>query len=301
MTKILISGGSGLLGSNLTKILELRGHEVSWLSRNPKKTAQKSFYWNPATGEIDPDSVLHTECIIHLAGAGVADKRWTESYKKEILNSRIQSTELLFNTLNKHSHKVNTFLAASAVGFYGNHPEPHTTELAEKGDTFLADVCEAWEMESMRMGSIGIRTGIIRIGIILSKNGGFLKEVSFPAKYGFAAALGNGNMLTPWIDIDDLSRMFLFLLENKQLDGIFNGVSPNPASNKDLTRLICQTLGRPFLLPGVPEFALKILFGEITPMLLANQNISAAKILQTGFKFIYPQAKDSVVHQLRGK
>jgi uncharacterized protein (TIGR01777 family) len=301
MTKILISGGSGLLGSNLTKILELRGHEVSWLSRNPKEISQKAFYWNPATGEIDPESVRHAECIIHLAGAGVADKRWTAEYKKEILHSRIQSTELLFNTLKQHSHQVQTFLSASAVGYYGNHPAPQTTELEAKGNTFLADVCEAWEMESMRMGSIGIRIGIIRIGIILSKNGGFLKEVSFPAKYGFAAALGNGKMLTPWIDIDDLSRMFLFLLENKQLQGIYNGVAPNPASNKELTSLICKALNRPFLLPGVPEFVLKVLFGEITPMLLANQDISAAKILQTGFKFMYPQANDSVVHQLKGK
>jgi uncharacterized protein len=294
MTKILITGGSGLLGSNLTKNLELLGHEVSWLSRNPKKNKQKSYFWDPEKGELDLAALKENEIIFHLAGAGVAEKRWTKAHKQEILDSRIQSTQLLFTSLKNNPNTIKTFIAASAVGFYGNNPPPNTLETSEPGSTFLADVCIKWEAESLNMQELGIRVGIVRIGIILSTKGGFIKELAPIVNLGLAAPLGNGNMQTPWIHINDLSRIFIYLAEHKNLSGIFNGVGPKTESNKKLTQLICKNLKRPFFLPGIPEFVLRILFGEIAPMLVANQAISSQKIENAGFQFQFKTAEEAV-------
>lgn len=301
MAKILISGGTGLIGSNLTKNLEMRGHEVIWLSRNPKKNTQASFFWNPTKGEIDLDCLRGTNCIINLAGTGVADKRWTPTYKEEILQSRISATQLLIKTIQNHPNQVSTFIGASAVGIYGNNPVARATEESEIGNTFLADVCAQWEHETLKAAPLGIRTLIVRIGIVLSKEGGFIKEMSAPAKFGFGAALGSGKMSTPWIHINDLSRIFIHLLEQHKLTGIYNGVSPYPETNKELVRIICKALKRPFWMPSVPEFMLKILVGEMAPMLLADQNISAKKIISSGFKFQFPNAQDAIMELLKKK
>jgi uncharacterized protein (TIGR01777 family) len=294
MTKILISGGSGLLGSNLTQFLQLGGHEVAWLSRNPKGMKQQSFYWNPEKGEIDIACLKGVSTIINLAGAGVADKRWTSAYKSEILNSRIEATSLLFKTLQDNVHQVGLFIGASAVGIYGNNPPKNCKEESPLGDTFLAEVCKAWENESLRVANLGIQTSIIRIGIVLSEKGGFIKEIAKPAYWGFGAALGNGKMTTPWIHIHDLSKMFAFLIENQKYQGVFNGVAPQPASNQDLTTLICKAIHRPQWLPPIPSFVLRPMLGEITPMLLANQDISCTKILEAGFQFQYPTAEQAI-------
>ncbi|MCF8253625.1 MAG: TIGR01777 family oxidoreductase [Bacteroidia bacterium] len=294
MTKILITGGSGLLGSNLTKNLELLGYEVSWLSRNPKKNKQKSYFWDPEKGDLDLTALKENEIIFHLAGAGVAEKRWTSAHKQEILESRIQSTQLLYKSLKENSHGIKTFIAASAVGFYGNNPPANTLESTKPGNTFLADVCIKWEAESLKIQDLGIRVGIVRIGIILSTQGGFIKELAPIVNLGLAAPLGNGNMQTPWIHINDLSKIFIYLAENKNLSGIFNGVGPKTESNKKLTQLICKNLHRPFFLPGIPEFVLRILFGEIAPMLVANQQISSQKIEDAGFQFQFKTAEEAV-------
>jgi len=294
MTKVLISGGSGLLGSNLTQFLELRGYKVAWLSRNPARTQQESFYWSPQKGEIDKNCLKDVTTIINLAGAGVADKRWTTSYKTEILESRTKATQLLHQTLEKNTHQVSSFISASAVGIYGNNPPIDCHEDSPLGDTFLADVCKAWEQESLKFQNLGIKTSIIRIGIILSKEGGFIKEIAKPAYFGFGAALGNGKMATPWIHINDLSQMFIFLMESKNHNGIFNGVAPLSATNLALTKYICKAINRPQWLPPVPAFVLRPMLGEITPMLLANQDISAKKIQAAGFKFQFNSAEDAV-------
>ncbi|MBP7512084.1 MAG: TIGR01777 family oxidoreductase [Bacteroidia bacterium] len=285
MTKILISGGSGMIGSNLTKNLQKQGHQVSWLSRNPKNGQVNQYFWNPKTGEIDPSSLLETEAIIHLAGAGVADKRWTNAYKKEILNSRVEGTELLYNALKKYPNKVKTFISASAVGIYGTHPELECDENAPIANNFLAQVCAQWEEKLEPITELGIRTPIVRIGIVLSRQGGFVKEIAQLAKFGLAAPLGNGKMITPWIHVEDLSGIFIHLLQNPSLTGIYNGVAPNPATNKELTKAICVALRRPLFLPPIPGFVLRILVGPIAPMLLSSQNVSCQKILKAGYQF----------------
>lgn len=295
MTKIVIAGGSGLVGKKLTQMLVGKGHEVAWLTRNGKaKSPIKLFEWDIKNQTIDKAVFDFAEVIINLAGAGVADKKWTDAYKKEIYDSRILSTQLLANALSANAHKVHTYVSASAIGIYGNNTSLNTSENTPAADTFLAKVCEDWEDAVKPIEKLGIRTGIIRVGVVLAKDGGFIKEVSTPINLFFGAALGSGEQQTSWIHIDDLCRMFIGLVENKNLSGVFNGVAPNPETNKKLTQLLAKQLGKPLILPNAPAFVIKLLFGEMGSMLLGSQHISAQKILDTGFTFQFPTAQKAM-------
>ncbi len=294
MTKIIISGGSGLVGSNLSKKLQKKGHEVFWLSRTPQKMQNAAYYWDPEKGEIDLACLDGTSAIIHLAGAGVADHKWTAAYKQTILQSRILGSQLLVRTLANNSHSIKTFIGASAVGIYGNQTPLDCKEDDILGDTFLAQVCKDWEKENEAITELGIRLCTVRIGIVLSSKGGFLKEIGNLANYGLAAPLGNGKMLTPWIHEDDLANLFIYLLENEKYQGVYNGVAPNCVSNANITKMIAKALHRPYFLPPVPAFVLKLMMGEMAGMLLANQAISAKKVLDSGFQFEYSDAKKAI-------
>lgn len=295
MTKIVIAGGSGLVGKKLTQLLVGKGHEVAWLTRNGKgKSPIKLFEWDVKNQTIDKAVFDFAEVIINLAGAGVADKKWTDAYKKEIYDSRILSTQLLANALSANAHKVHTYVSASAIGIYGNSTSLNTTENTPAATTFLAKVCKDWEDAVKPIEKLGIRTGIIRVGVVLAKDGGFIKEVSTPINLFFGAALGSGEQQTSWIHIDDLCRMFIALVENKSLSGVFNGVAPNPETNKKLTQLLAKQLGKPLILPNAPAFVIKLLFGEMGDMLLGSQHISAQKILDSGFTFQFPTAQKAI-------
>lgn len=295
MTNILISGGTGLVGSALSQLLTNAGYTVAHLSRNPEKSTYKAFKWDIANNYIDKEALQFAHAIINLAGAGVADKKWTNAYKKEIYDSRINSVKLLHQALSlEKNHNVKAFISASAIGIYGMQlPEP-TFENAPHGTNFLAKVCTNWELEVEKIETMGIRTAIIRVGIVLSKHGGFIPAIVKPAKFGFGAALGNGNMLTSWIHINDLCQMFKFALENQQFNGVYNGVAPNPVTNKAITKAICNAINRPMILPPVPAFALKLMLGEMANMILSSQNISCEKIIASGFKFSFTQATQAV-------
>jgi uncharacterized protein (TIGR01777 family) len=295
MTKIVIAGGSGLVGKKLTQMLVEKGHEVAWLTRNGKaKSPIKLFEWDIKNQTIDKAVFDFAEVFINLAGAGVADKKWTDAYKKEIYDSRILSTQLLANELAGKANKVHTYISASAIGIYGNNTALNTTENTTAADTFLAKVCEDWENAVKPIDKLGIRTGIIRVGVVLAKDGGFIKEVSTPINLFFGAALGSGEQQTSWIHIDDLCRMFIVLVENKSLSGVFNGVAPNPETNKKLTQLLAKQLDKPLILPNAPAFVIKLLFGEMGTMLLGSQHISAQKILDSGFTFQFPTAQKAM-------
>lgn len=295
MTNILISGGTGLVGSALSKILTQAGYTVAHLSRNPSKSKYKAFKWDIEKNYIDLDAITFADAIINLAGAGVADKSWTTAYKKEIYDSRINSTRLLYKALEQtKNHNVKAFVSASAIGIYGMQlPEP-TFEDAPHADNFLANVCTDWENEILKINNLNIRTAIIRVGIVLSKDGGFIPAIVKPAKFGFGAPLGNGNMLTSWIHITDLCNLFKFAVEQPAVSGIYNGVAPNPVTNKAITKAICKAINRPMLLPPVPGFALKIMLGEMANMILSSQNISCKKITDAGFKFLFTDATIAV-------
>ena len=300
MKNILITGGSGLVGKHLTKILEAHKNEVTWIGRAKRESNFRQKYnWDLEKGSIDRGWLQHTDTIIHLAGAGVADHKWTGAYKKEIYDSRIKSTQLLFNTLAKEEHSVKTLVCASAIGIYGNDCPERTDENAPAKNNFLAQVCDDWEKEARKFESLGIRVVIIRVGIVLAKEGGFVKAVATPAKWGLGAALGNGKMTTSWIHIDDLCGIFIKVGNDINMKGAYNAVAPNPVSNKQICKAISKALHRPFFLPNVPSFVLKLALGEMASMILANQNISSKKIEKAGYIFRFDKVEEAIADVIK--
>lgn len=299
MARILIAGGSGLVGQHLTKHLQNLGYEVAWLSRNtPLKIDNKVFRWNPELYKIDPKALEFADVVINLAGSGVADHRWTNEYKKIMVDSRIQSTETLVRALKDQPHQVKTFISASAIGYYGNQTELNTTENTQPANTFLAKLCVDWEHAVKPIEALGIRTSIIRIGVVLANEGGFVPQVAAPIKWGIGAALGSGKQYTSWIHMDDLVGIFTEAITNKNWNGIYNGVAPNPETNYMLTKHMAKLLHRPLFLPPVPLFALRLLFGEMADMLVGSQHISAKKTMEHGYVFKFTDAKLALTNLL---
>lgn len=292
MKNILISGGSGLIGHKITQLLELKGYSVAWLSRSRQN--QKSFLWDVEKQTIDPEAVEWADAIIHLAGAGVAEKRWTVERKKIILESRIQSTRLLFIAVEKAVSKPNAFISASAVGYYGfDTGTSLMDETQESGTDFLANVVVAWENEVKRMEELHLRTVMLRIGIVLDDKGGALGEMMKPP---IAAPLGNGDQWMSWIAMDDLARMFVFALEKTTLQGVFNAVGPNPATNQELTQAAAKAIGKPYVGIGVPGFVLRLVLGEMAAMVLGGNRASSQKIQKAGFEFECPDLEGALKH-----
>lgn len=284
MKNILITGGSGLVGKAITQILEKNGYQVAWLSRGLQQ--KKSFLWDVEKQEIDQNAIEWSDAIIHLAGTGVAEKRWTCERKKDILKSRTESTRLLCEAIQKANKKPEAFISASAVGFYGfDTGDTLKTEDAQPGNDFLAEVVVAWEAEVEKIEALGVRTAILRIGIVLDKIGGALGEMLKPP---VAAPLGSGEQWMSWIHIQDLARLFVFALENPDMKGKYNAVAPNPVKNKELTREAAKAKGKIFLDVGVPEFVLKLILGEMAAMVLGGNRVSAEKTLETNFQFEFP-------------
>lgn len=292
MKHILITGGSGMIGRKLTHLLERKGYEVAWLSRNPDNKGQKSFIWDIEKQKMDEEAMNWADGIIHLAGAGVADKRWTAERKKTILQSRTMSTSLLRKYIEKSAQKPSVFVSASAVGYYGfNTGDALVDESHEAGDDFLAQVVTAWEDEAQKVEGLGLRTVMLRIGIVLAKEGGALVEMLKPP---VAAPLGSGKQWMSWIQIDDLARMFFHALEQEQVKGIYNAVGPNPASNAEVTEKAAKKKGKLFVNIGVPGFGLKIFLGEMAQMVLGGNKVSSKKIQESGFEFRYPRLDEAL-------
>jgi uncharacterized protein (TIGR01777 family) len=284
MKNILITGGSGLVGKAITQTLEKKGYQVAWLSRTSQN--KKSFLWDVEKQEIDQNAIEWSDAIIHLAGSGVAEKRWTSERKKDILKSRTESTQLLWKAIQKATKKPEAFISASAVGFYGfDTGETLKTEDAQPGNDFLAEVVVAWEMEVEKIEALGVRTAILRIGIVLDKIGGALGEILKPP---VAAPLGSGDQWMSWIHIQDLAKLFVFALESPKMKGKFNAVAPNPVKNKELTRAAAKAKGKAFLDIGVPEFVIKLILGEMAAMVLGGNHVSAEKTLETNFQYEFP-------------
>ena len=292
MKNILISGGSGLIGHKITQLLELKGYSVAWLSRSQKK--QKSFLWDVEKQTIDPEAVEWADAIIHLAGASVAEKRWTDERKKVILDSRIDSTRLLYTAIGNATEKPNTFISASAVGYYGfNTGTSLMDETHGSGSDFLAQTVFAWENEVKKMEELHLRTVMLRIGIVLDAEGGALGEMMKPP---ITAPLGKGDQWMSWIAIEDLARMFVFALEKTTLQGVFNAVGPNQATNQQLTQAAAKVKGKPYVGIGVPGFVLKIVLGEMAAMVLGGNRVSSQKIQKAGFEYECPDLVPALKH-----
>ncbi|MEQ9165163.1 MAG: TIGR01777 family oxidoreductase [Fulvivirga sp.] len=293
---ILITGGTGLVGTRLTELLQSKNYAVKYLSRSSGiKNGIESFQWDINAGTVDEKAFENVNSIIHLAGAGVADKKWTPQRKKEILDSRTKSTQLIKSTLEKIDHKVESFISASAIGYYGwDTGGVWVKEGSRFGDDFLATVTKAWEEEVDAIETLGIRTAKLRIGIVFSEKGAALYELAKPIKYGVGAPLGSGDQYMSWIHIDDLCEMFIYAVENKDVKGVFNAVGPNPETNKTITKAVAQVLGKPCFLPNVPGFILKIILGKRAAMVLGGSRVSSEKIQSVGFNFKFPELKKAL-------
>ncbi|OJJ17175.1 TIGR01777 family protein [marine bacterium AO1-C] len=294
--KILITGGTGLIGKRLTQFLLEKDYSVRYLSRSKRSIkGVEVFEWHPQEGKIDKEAFADIDGIVHLAGAGVADKRWTDSRKKEILESRTQSTTLLVSTIEALGISPEVFVGASAIGYYGiDTGEQLLDESSQAGGDFLANVTKQWEESSEEFTKKGIRAVKVRVGVVLSTESGALPKLLQPIRLGLGAPLGSGKQYLSWIHIDDIARIFLYALENDQLQGAYNGVAPNPVTNAEMTKMIASVIHRPAFLPNVPSFMLKIMLGEMASIVIDGNRVSSKKIANSGFEFKFPDLKQAL-------
>lgn len=288
MKTVVITGGTGLLGTRLSELLTEQGYTVRHLSRRANPNAKYPAYaWNIKTQTIDEKALEEADAIIHLAGAGIADQRWTTKRKKEIYDSRVLSTKLLANCIKKLQQKPKVFVACSAIGFYGAHGTQELTEKSPVGTGFMSDVCHQWEVSSNLVREQGIRTPIIRVGIVLSTKGGAMPKLTMTHFSRTGSYFGNGQQYYAWIHIDDIARLFIEAMENQQMAGIYNGTAPQPATNKDLGQALIQGRQKKMLLLPVPSFVPKLLMGEMANVVLNSTRAIPEATTATGFKFQY--------------
>jgi len=299
MSTVLIAGGTGLIGKNLTSHLINKGYDVIILSRKPvTETNEKQITyatWDINKQEIDSNALSKADYIIQLSGAGVMDKRWTSKYKKEIVESRTKTSQLIIKGLQQNENKVKAVISASAIGWYGKDPSTDVRHWdgfkeSDKSDTgFLGETCRLWEDSIEPVTAMDIRLVKLRQGIILSNDGGAFTEFKKPLRFGIAAILGSGKQMISWIHIDDVCRMFIYAIENENLSGIYNAVAPSPVSDKQFIIKTAELLRKGFYIPlYVPNFFLKLILGEKSIEILKSATVSCNKIKSEGFTFLYP-------------
>ncbi len=285
---ILITGATGLVGRKLISALQAKGHQVSILSRKHTNIKDvKVYLWDVYQQTIDENALTGIDTIIHLAGEGIADQKWTAKRKKEIVDSRVKSCELLYRTIAATKAPVSTFVSASAVGFYGDRGEEVLTETSAPGDGFLADCCMEWENAATAGLELGIRVVKIRVGIVLSKEDGALAAMEKPIRFFVGAPLGTGKQWMPWIHLNDIVKIFVTAVEDPNMAGPYNACAPYPVTNKLLTQSMAKKLHRPVWPITVPAFVLKTIMGEMGILPLMSSNTSSQKLLDAGYRFDY--------------
>ena len=299
MATILITGGTGNIGTALTEALLGLGHHVIILTRTKRNSTDKNIsfsQWDLEKQTIDQDVITKCDHIIHLAGANVGEKRWTKKRKEEIVNSRVQSGDLLVKAIRSVPNKILSVISASGISFYGDDKrytdgEPFD-ETDEGENDFLGETVVKWEKSIAPVASMGKRLVTFRIGIVLSKDAGALKEFKKYLKFGIAPILGNGKQVMSWIHIEDLVRMMIFALENENIRGIYNAVAPKPTTNKEFMLALARSVKGKFFVPmHAPSFAVRMVAGEVATEVLKSTTVSSKKIEKEGFQFKYPVVK----------
>lgn len=286
--RVLITGATGLIGQEIVAVCHEKNISVHYLTTNKSKIITnenyKGFFWDPTNNEIDVNCFNGVSAIIHLAGATVAN-RWTAGYKKEIISSRTETTALLVKSLKSINHTITQVVSASAIGIYPDSlTNYYDQEHNEISNSFLGEVVSVWEQAVDQFEALGVTVSKIRIGLVLSNKGGALKEIVKPIKLGVGSAFGSGEQWQSWVHINDLANMFVFFLENK-IEGVFNGVAPNPVSNNELVKTVAAVLNKPLFMPKVPKFAMKLVLGEMHIILFESQRVSSKRIVNKGFYF----------------
>ncbi|WP_179348236.1 TIGR01777 family oxidoreductase [Winogradskyella pacifica] len=287
---VLITGATGLIGQKIVNQCHSAGINIHYLTTSKSKLSTepnyKGFYWNPDNNEIDHDCFEGVTAIINMVGASIS-KRWTDDYKEVIIESRTKTAQLLQDTIKKHNYNIEHVVSASAIGIYPtslvNYYEETNSEISE---TFLGKVVHKWEAAVDGFKALGCKVAKIRIGLVLAKDGGALPQIVKPIKYGVGAAFGSGKQWQSWIHVEDLASLFVYAVQNK-FEGIYNGVAPNPVTNKELTKVSAEVLHRPLILPNIPKFAMKLVLGDMHILLFESQRVSSQKVEAEGFNYTY--------------
>lgn len=292
---ILITGATGMVGKKIISALQEAGHSVAILSRkNTVLPGVKTYLWNVGQDEIDRRCMDGIDTIIHLAGENIAAKKWTPKRKKQIIDSRVLSTRLLYKTIKETNAQINAFISASAVGYYGDCGDEILTEESASGYGFMATCCKEWEDAVDKGRSYGIRIVKFRIGVILAKGEGALASLEKPVKFFAGAPLGRGSQWVPWVHVDDIVSMFLNAAYSPLFSGAYNACAPFPVTNTTLTKSIAQQLHRPVWPFRIPESVLKLILGEMSEVIFISTNTSAQKLLSADFKFKYTQLQEAL-------
>jgi uncharacterized protein len=293
---VLITGGSGLIGRHLTSKLIAEGYSVSHLTRKKDSNAAVStITWDPVKKIIDTDALRGTDFVIHLAGANIGEKRWSVSRKNEILSSRYDTTQFLFNILKDSGVILKAFISASATGIYGNETtDTIFNETYPAGKGFLSNVCRQWEEAADLFGNSGIRTVKIRTSVVMEKDDSALSRILMPAKFGFLVRTGSGNQYMPWIHIDDLCNIYLKALRDNNMHGAYNATAPQHVTHNEFMSVLGKVINRPVFPVAVPSIALKTIMGEMSEVILYGSRVSSEKLISSGYKFIFGNLEDAL-------
>ncbi|MFK7755411.1 MAG: TIGR01777 family oxidoreductase [Flavobacteriales bacterium] len=299
--KVVITGGTGLVGMRLSELLSESGYSVVHLSRTENLKAKFPQYkWDLNAGTLAPEALDNASYIIHLAGANVSEGKWTEKRKKAILDSRVKSGNLLFSEVKHQNIHLKAFIAASATGYYGAiSTEQIFKETDPPATDFLGSVCKEWEASSFQFNKLNIRTVALRTGVVLTPNGGALKKLITPVKLGAGAAAGTGKQYMPWIHLDELCCMYIHAMKTTEMSGAYNAITAEHCTNTEFTRTLAKVLKRPFWPFKIPSFMLKLMFGEMSVIVLEGSRIDATKIQSSGYKFRFPYLKNTLEDLLK--
>ena len=301
MLTVLVSGGTGLVGKHLCKRLKDKGYNVAMLSRAGHQYAGiKTWKWNIDKREIEKEAIETADYIIHLAGTNIGDKRWTAKRRQLIIDSRVETGQLIFDKVKEGKNKLQAFISASAIGYYGTITSDKIfSEKDSPSKDFLGETCRQWEEVADRFEKSGIRTVKIRTAVVLTKRGGALQKMKTPVRLGIGSAIGSGKQYLPWIHIDDLCNIYIKAIEDTQMNGAYNAATPDHKTNKDFMMALARVLKKPFWFPDIPAIAMKLIYGKMSDILLKGSRISSEKIISTGYNFLFVDLEKALIDLIK--